>query len=485
MIAEDVFPVPRSDFHLHLTYEDATLFHAVRGTDLPPQSLGFATYQQWALPQPVARYLARCDGKTAHGEIADTFAPGVPAALGNVLAQQAVLSLEDTGVLSFEAVPAREPSALRVTGGFDSFAPVHMSFEITETCNFRCAHCYVSASPEKHGRKSGAATIEALDKLADSGVVIVELTGGECTTHPEFKDILDHASRRFHLVGVITNGFLIGKRPDLANFIGERKNVVVQVSIDGLEEFHDRFRGMKGSFVAACEAIRSLKRHGTFVRLGMSVTTDNLDQVLGVYHVAKELGVDALGVAAVTSFGRGAEINGCSSVEHYVNHKLNDILGPYTDDPLFDALKRERGERETHNEINCGAGWRSFALNSDGTVRSCLFLADSKKFGNLDRQDYDEVFRQPEMRMFHDAPSPGGPECTGPQPDGSPSCKHVTVCIGCFAKAFRISEEQYPECPWRARYFPGMSLAPPPLEEMRAEGPSDMLMASVLALPLA
>src|SRR6185436_16690425 len=111
------------------------------------------------------------------------------------------------------------------------FSPTHISFEIADTCNFRCQHCYVSASPEKHGRKDGDRTIEMLEQLARNGVRVIELTGGECTTHPEFRQILDLASRRFQLVAIISNGFLMGRRPDLAHFIADRGNVVVQISI--------------------------------------------------------------------------------------------------------------------------------------------------------------------------------------------------------------------------------------------------------------
>ncbi len=92
-------------------------------------------------------------------------------------------------------------------------------------------------------------------------------------------------------------------------------------------------------------------------------------------------------------------------------------------------------------------------------MRSCLFLADSKKFGNLDSQDYDAIFQQTAMRMFHDAPSPGGAECCGSQPNGDSGCKHRGTCIGCFAKAFRISEQEYPRVSVaRSIFSPGMTM---------------------------
>jgi radical SAM protein with 4Fe4S-binding SPASM domain len=149
-------------------------------------------------------------------------------------------------------------------------------------------------------------------------------------------------------------------------------------------------------------------------------------------------------------------VAGCHDTEHYVSHRLNDILAPYSEDPLFDGVKRERGEAQEKGEINCGTGWWSFSLSPDGTVRSCLFIADTENFGNIHRQPYEDIFRQPEMRWFHDAPFPGGAECRDLQPDGAASCRYHHACAGCVARAFRVSENEYPAGPWRAKYFPGM-----------------------------
>lgn len=105
-------------------------------------------------------------------------------------------------------------------------------------------------------------------------------------------------------------------------------------------------------------------------------------------------------------------------------------------------------------EINCGAGWRTFGLNgATGEVRSCLFLADSKKFGSVDKENYVDIFKNKEMKMFRDAPSPsaGLKTCR--------SCKHIAQCNGCFAKAFRVSQTENPECLWRQQYFPGIEFS--------------------------
>jgi hypothetical protein len=56
------------------------------------------------------------------------------------------------------------------------------------------------------------------------------------------------------------------------------------------------------------------------------------------------------------------------------------------------------------------------------------------------------------MSMFRLASSPS------PDLETCKSCDYIATCNGCFAKAFRVSEVEYPDCPWRHEYFPGMDL---------------------------
>jgi radical SAM protein with 4Fe4S-binding SPASM domain len=450
------YPVPRPGYELHLTSEDCTLFRVIRQRNLPKYSLGLSDYGQWSLPHLAADYLIRCNGVTSHEAInAALNLPFRVAAdrIGRYLA-------DETGVIEFSNVPASDVPRVFVTGSFDSLAPLHMSVEITDTCNFFCDHCYVSASPFKLGRRDNTSMVALFDKLRSNGVKVLEVTGGECTTHPNFKEILTRAAEVFHLVAVVSNGYLLGTRDGLADWVASFDNVCVQISIDGKREFHDAFRKKAGSFDACCEAIRRLKRHGVIVRVAMSVTPENIEQVKDVYLLSKELGADAFSPAAITSFGRAANLGMCAEKDHVLQHGIARILAPYATDPLFVADRVSVETAQQDKAINCGAGWRSFALNgATGEVRSCLFLADSKKFGSVDREDYGEMFKSEYMRMFKNAPSPSSALET------CSDCKYIATCNGCFAKAFRISETEYPECPWRHKYFPGMSLTAPPHAE--------------------
>lgn len=445
-----LYPRASPGYELHLTAIDCTLFHAVKMPGLPKRQLGFGDYDQWQLPRLAADYLRRCDGQTSHDAICASL--GVPFRL--VVDEIADDLAESVGAIALTPEPAPVPETLFTTGSFDSFAPLHISVEITDTCNFECDHCYVSASPRKKARRDHRALIDLFDVMWANGVKIVELTGGECTTHPHFREILEAASQRFHLVAVITNGYLLGVRRGLAEYVSSFDNVSVQISLDGTREFHDRFRKKEGSFDALCEGARKLTSQGVMLRIAMSVTPQNVDQVEDVFLVAKRVGASALSVAAITSFGRGANLGMCAETDHELQHEIGRRLAPYAGDPLFDANRFALEAYRDSKEINCGAGWRTFGLNgATGEVRSCLFLADSKKFGSVDQQEYGEIFRSEYMAMFRNAPSPSESVET------CRDCSYLPSCRGCFAKAFRVSETEYPECPWRQKYFPGMTLA--------------------------
>ena len=184
------------------------------------------------------------------------------------------------------------------------------------------------------------------------------------------------ASSVFHLIAVVSNGYLLGTRDGLADWLASFDNVCVQISIDGRKEFHDTFRKKAGSFEACCEAIRRLKRHGIIVRVAMSVTPENIDQVEDVFLLSKELGADAFSPAAITSFGRAANLGMCAEKDHELQRSISKILAPYATDPLLGADRMSLQMSQRNKAINCGAGWRSFALSgATGEIRSCLFLA--------------------------------------------------------------------------------------------------------------
>jgi radical SAM protein with 4Fe4S-binding SPASM domain len=415
---------------IHLSVDDSSILDY--SVDIRPVLTSVMAFNRFVTNREAAHYLSLCDGSRSHDEIVTAiFGDTAGSIITSTLAEVILGGLEQAGWVTIRNSPLEVGHAIEVTGSLNGFHPLHLSYELSEGCNFRCDHCYISSGPELTGRLSGTEVKVLFDKFARQGVRVVEITGGECTIHPEFPEVLAHASSVFSLVAVMTNGYLLGTRKRIQDAVADAHNVAVQVSIDGLRETHDRFRKHEGAFDAAVNALKFCKSIGRVTRMACSVSPAQLDDVPGLFELAEEIGVDSVVFAPVSSFGRGCDLADTFDDKELLE-RLREKLAPFEDRPLSRraAWINERAMETSHN---CGAGWRSFAVNWKGDVRSCLFLADSKRFGNVRHMDWDELFNQPEMRLFHAAPRPGGAECK--------DCAHYFSCVGCFAKAFMIPKQ--------------------------------------------
>ncbi|HEY4371106.1 MAG TPA: radical SAM protein [Burkholderiales bacterium] len=91
--------------------------------------------------------------------------------------------------------------------------------EVTDHCNLACPVCYADSGPHRPQHRDLATIERMLDAIvANEGEPdVVQISGGEPTTHPQFFEILDAARRRpiRHLM-VNTNGVRIAQEPGFA-----------------------------------------------------------------------------------------------------------------------------------------------------------------------------------------------------------------------------------------------------------------------------
>lgn len=91
--------------------------------------------------------------------------------------------------------------------------------EITDHCNLRCPTCYAGSGPERLTHRSLPVIERMLDRIVANEVEpdVVQISGGEPTTHPEFFAVLDACRRRpiRHLM-LNTNGVRIATEDGFA-----------------------------------------------------------------------------------------------------------------------------------------------------------------------------------------------------------------------------------------------------------------------------
>ena len=88
-------------------------------------------------------------------------------------------------------------------------APITVTWEVTNRCNLRCAHCLSDSSPEADTRAELGLeeARRVVDQLAEARVFQIHFGGGEPFLFPGFMELLRHAQARgFCCLCISTNG---------------------------------------------------------------------------------------------------------------------------------------------------------------------------------------------------------------------------------------------------------------------------------------
>lgn len=171
--------------------------------------------------------------------------------------------------------------------------PLSMVHFITERCNARCGHCFLDDRDRAGAVKElSLDEIETLTRHMGRGLRHVSLTGGEPFLREDILGIARayavNAGVRY--LTVPTNGAYTDR---VARFIdgliasGVRSRVRIAVSLDDLEDGHDRNRGVPGLFRKAMQTYACIEayRHPRITpAVAITVTPGNYATVAALYR---------------------------------------------------------------------------------------------------------------------------------------------------------------------------------------------------------
>jgi heme d1 biosynthesis radical SAM protein NirJ len=197
-------------------------------------------------------------------------------------------------------------------------------WNLIRRCNLTCKHCYsISADKDFAGELSTEEVYKVMDDLKGFGVPVLILSGGEPLLRPDIFDISQRAKDTGFYVGLSTNGTLIDE--DNIERIAEAGYDYVGISIDGLNETHDRFRRMAGAFDASMRGIRLCREHGIKVGLRFTMTQDNAPELPGLLELMEREHIDKFYLSHLNYAGRGNK-NRKTDVVHQTTRWAMDLL---------------------------------------------------------------------------------------------------------------------------------------------------------------
>lgn len=174
----------------------------------------------------------------------------------------------------------------------------------TKTCNLKCRHCYMNSDAQKYeGELTTEEAKRFIDDLAEFNVPVLLFSGGEPLMRKDFFELAEYAAAKGIRPTLSTNGTLITR--EVAERIKKIGVGYVGISLDGLQEVNDKFRGKEGAFQAAMEGIQNCVAVGQRVGLRFTINHHNIQELDRIFDFIEEKGINRVCFYHLVYSGRG------------------------------------------------------------------------------------------------------------------------------------------------------------------------------------
>ncbi len=271
--------------------------------------------------------------------------------------------------------------------------PISLSVEPTTACNLRCPECPsgLRSFTRPTGKLDDALFEKIVDETQQTLLYLLFYFQGEPFLHPQLLNWVRYAADRNIYTATSTNAHFLND--DTARRTVESGLDRLIISIDGTtQETYQAYR-VGGKLAKVLEGtqnvihwkkkLRSKTPHVVFQFL---VVRPNEHQIAEVQALAKQLGVDAVGLktAQIYNYQQGSEL--IPTKEEYSRYR-RQADGTYT-------LKNQLLD-------HCWKMWHSCVITWDGQVVPCCFDKDAHHtLGDISQQDFADIWRSAPYQQF-------------------------------------------------------------------------------------
>ncbi|MDD5537358.1 MAG: radical SAM protein [Candidatus Omnitrophica bacterium] len=336
-------------------------------------------------------------------------------------------------------------------------SPVYVDWAITRICNLNCRHCVGMESVELNHEEA----VRVANDIISLKPQWVILEGGEPLMRPDLAEVGTMFRRAGIDVYVITNGnaFTEAKIRELAAFSAK-----VLFSIDGAssEVYEYIKRGAKFN-IAKEWAIRCAQA-GIFQGMTTVLSRLNIGQIPQLIELCKELGGKSIIFLPLKPFGNDTEPlayyrhNALSAEEQAQAlkeiYRHRDDIDIFYDEPFMWNMAEKLGLQLSQSDSGitipevegCAASY-SIYIQTDGSVRPCMFSPARLNFGNATKEPLPQIWQ----RMRQDATLVGWAKQES-RSGACSKCSRFASCRGCLARTTILLGDPLaadPCCPFR------------------------------------
>lgn len=295
--------------------------------------------------------------------------------------------------------------------------PPFLILFINSICNQKCEHCFYW----KNLNRRDDLTFEEMVKLSESlgRIENLNLSGGEPFLRAEFGEICRQFIRRNQVrqIYVPTNGYFTDRTiPQLEQALREPGLELfgVELSLDGTQPFHDKFRGSPGSFersMKTYDALAQLQKRDPRLRIHAisTATAVNMEEIesLTRYLYERCPAMDHHNLAILRGDRKNPTLEG-PTLERYRRlwETVRDIWRPRELDrfgssvePMLQAAKMRTAEARAQ-VVPCRAGILTGVVYSNGDVSVC---EHHPPIGNIRERSFGEIWRSDEANRLRES----------------------------------------------------------------------------------
>jgi radical SAM protein with 4Fe4S-binding SPASM domain len=271
--------------------------------------------------------------------------------------------------------------------------PMSISFEPTTSCNLRCPECPsglrsftrpIGMLPDELFRKT-------IDELADTLLYLIFYFQGEPYLHPKFLDLVKYASQKGIYTATSTNAHYLNDNASRRTIESGLDRLII--SIDGTtQDVYEQYR-VGGKLEKVLEGTRNivkwkraLKSKTPHIVFQFLVVKPNEHQIAEVYKLAKDLGVDEVGLktAQIYDYEHGNAL--IPTIDKYARYAAQPN-GTYTIKNTMDG--------------HCWKMWHSCVITWDGKVVPCCFDKDAHyQLGDVSQTSFGALWQSEPYQQF-------------------------------------------------------------------------------------
>jgi MoaA/NifB/PqqE/SkfB family radical SAM enzyme len=297
-------------------------------------------------------------------------------------------------------------------GGVPS--PPFVILFINSICNMKCEHCFYWQSLNSPDDLTFDEIVRLSRQLGP--IENLNLSGGEPFLRKEFGAICRQFIRQNNVkeIYVPTNGWYTAKTVAQIRETLKEKSLrlfAVELSLDGMEEFHDRFRATRDSFRKAMEtydALEELQREDTRLQIHSisTATADNMDEIrrLTTYLFERCPKMSHHNLALIRGDRKNPTLQGPKLAEYQALYEYVKRLWAPRENTRYGRIvepmlqwTKVKTAKEQRQVVPCRAGVLSAVFYHNGDVSFC---EAHHPVGNIRERSFWDIWSSEQARRL-------------------------------------------------------------------------------------